>query len=196
MKKVFQLSLFACALGSLTACMSVSQSSDDSVYVMKGASIPVGESLSDETAYSTFKYKKDRNQPRSRYYLGNNMSSMQNYSSFSNRNYYYGNPYSSWSSPYYNYNYGNYGYNTYGSISMTPVWVYTPGWGWGTQMVMTNGYNPMMRGGTITILTDMVTAIIMATTTTAMVITTMAIITTGTTTAPTITETIITTAEA
>jgi hypothetical protein len=141
MKKVFQLSLFACALGSLSACMSVSQSSDDGVYIMKGASIPVGESLSDETAYSTFKYKKDRNQPRSTYYLGNNMSSMQGYNRFGNH--YYVNPYSSWNSPYYNYNYGNYGYNSYGSMSMTPVWVYTPGWGWSTQMVMTNGYNPM-----------------------------------------------------
>lgn len=61
MKNVFQLSIFAASALTFASCASISNVPDDDVYVVKSAAIPTNESLSDETSYAAFKYKKDRN---------------------------------------------------------------------------------------------------------------------------------------
>jgi hypothetical protein len=55
---------------SLSSCVSITDVVSDDVYVMKGSSIPISESLTDETSYSTFRYKKERNN-RVDYYVDN-----------------------------------------------------------------------------------------------------------------------------
>lgn len=104
---------------SLSSCMSISDVASDDVYVMKGASIPVSESLTDETSYATYRYKKERNN-RVDYYA-DNRSIFRRYNRYN--------------SPYMGYNYnsrynmnpyfGNTHFGHHGSGLM-----YMPGMGW------------------------------------------------------------------
>jgi len=68
MKVTLYLSLFTILTGILSSCYSNRMLVDDDVYVMKNSELPVGESLTDETNYSTFKYKKDRGVTANSYY--------------------------------------------------------------------------------------------------------------------------------
>lgn len=118
MKKFSFLSLIV-STALVSSCASISDVVDDDVYVMKGPSLPIGESLDDETAYSTYKYKKDKTNSESIYY--------HNYDSrFSDR---YG--YSGFGNPYSMMHFGN----------RNPIrWVFIPGRGW--VMMAGFGYNP------------------------------------------------------
>lgn len=71
MKIFFPLVSSAVLLASLPSCMSVSETIDDDVYVMKGSMLPVNESLNDETSYAAYKYKKDKENYSSGYYSSN-----------------------------------------------------------------------------------------------------------------------------
>jgi hypothetical protein len=53
---------------SLTSCYSTKLLVDDDVYVMKSSELPVGESLTDETNYATYKFKQERGVTSSSYY--------------------------------------------------------------------------------------------------------------------------------
>jgi hypothetical protein len=60
MKNLFSIFIFSSVTLLMHSCMSISEVIDDDVYVMKGPSLPITESLDDETSYSTYRYKKDR----------------------------------------------------------------------------------------------------------------------------------------
>lgn len=116
--RLMQASAAVLAL-SLSSCMSISDVASDDVYVMKGASIPISESLTDETSYSTFKYKKERNN-RVDYYADNR--------SIFGRYNRYNSPYMGYNyNPYYNMNpyFGNPHFGHHGGGLM-----YMPGMGW------------------------------------------------------------------
>lgn len=68
MKVTLYLSSLTLLSGVLTSCYSNRMLVDDDVYVMKNAELPVGESLTDETNYSTYRYKKDKGVASSAYY--------------------------------------------------------------------------------------------------------------------------------
>jgi hypothetical protein len=52
----------------LASCYSSSMLVDDDVYVLKNQALPIGESLTDETSYTTFKSRQKRNTTASNYY--------------------------------------------------------------------------------------------------------------------------------
>lgn len=68
MKVTLYLSSFVLLGGVLSSCYSNRMLVDDDLYVMKNAELPVGESLTDETNYATYKYKKDRGVTANSYY--------------------------------------------------------------------------------------------------------------------------------
>lgn len=68
MKVTLYLSSFVLLGGVLSSCYSNRMLVDDDVYVMKNSELPVGESLTDETNYSTYKYKQDRGVTANSYY--------------------------------------------------------------------------------------------------------------------------------
>lgn len=68
MKVTLYLSSFVLLGGVLSSCYSNRMLVDDDVYIMKNAELPVGESLIDETNYSTYKYKQDRGVTANAYY--------------------------------------------------------------------------------------------------------------------------------
>jgi hypothetical protein len=68
MKVTLYLSSFVLLGGVLCSCYSNRMLVDDDVYIMKNAELPVGESLIDETNYSTYKYKQDRGVTANAYY--------------------------------------------------------------------------------------------------------------------------------
>lgn len=68
MKVTLYLSSFVLLGGLLSSCYSNRMLVDDDVYVMKNSELPVGESLTDETNYSTYKYKQDRGVTVNSYY--------------------------------------------------------------------------------------------------------------------------------
>src|SRR5574343_1630459 len=68
MKVTLYLSSFVLLGGLLSSCYSNRMLVDDDVYVMKNSELPVGESLTDETNYSTYKYKQDRGVTANSYY--------------------------------------------------------------------------------------------------------------------------------
>jgi hypothetical protein len=122
MKKFSYLS-FMSIFALVSSCASITDVVDDDVYVMKGPALPIGESLDDETAYSTYKYKKDRTNTESRYYYDQN-------SRFSDQ-----------------YMYPNYGYGMSNFGNRNPMqWVFIPGRGWTLSYGPTFGYNPYGMG--------------------------------------------------
>lgn len=79
MKVTLYLSSFVLLGGVLSSCYSNRMLVDDDVYVMKNAELPVGESLTDETNYSTYKYKKEKGVTANSYYYDPyNISAMNN----------------------------------------------------------------------------------------------------------------------
>ena len=52
----------------IASCYSPKLLVDDDVYVLKSNELPVGESLNDETSYSTFKNKQNAGMVSSNYY--------------------------------------------------------------------------------------------------------------------------------
>lgn len=122
MKNLFPLLIFTATALTLNSCASISDTSDDDVYVVKSSQIPVGESLDDETNYGAFKYKKDRDNNNIRYSTNGDINNFNpffmtgmglsaNFSGYRRRMY---NPYYASSYPSYN----------------NMMWVYTPGFGW------------------------------------------------------------------
>lgn len=108
MKSVIHLSFVFSVILLLTSCYSSKMLVDDDVYVLKNNALPVGESLTDETAYSTFKHRKNKNKESKNYYHED-----RNYLYANNCNYYSYDPFGCGCS-FYAYNvYGNY-YNPYG----------------------------------------------------------------------------------
>lgn len=64
--KPFSLLLILSTL--LTSCYAPSQLVDDDVYVVKNSALPVGESLTDETSYATYRHRNENNTLSSNYY--------------------------------------------------------------------------------------------------------------------------------
>lgn len=96
----------------LTSCYSSRTLVDDDVYVVKNSLLPTEESLNDETSYSSFRYKKNKNDVSDDYYL-NDDNLIYNGNYFGNY-YFFQRPY--------NYNcyshslyYGNGYYNAFGN---------------------------------------------------------------------------------
>lgn len=140
MKNVFQLSVFAASALTFASCASISNVPDDDVYVVKSAAIPADESLSDETSYAAFKYKKDRNTNQVDYEDDFFNSSFLNRQNRFNMQMGY-NPfmYTPFSSGYSPYGFSPYGYSSYGyGMGFNPYLhnpygsqlVYVPGMGW------------------------------------------------------------------
>lgn len=132
MKNLFPLSFFALSSLILNSCASISDTPDDDVYLVKSSQIPVGESLDDETNYSAYKYKKDRNNNNVSYSSGGGMNNFDPFfmGGFGYRPNHFGyNPYQMYAYPYYN----------------DRSWAYIPGYGWSYVM---NPYfgNPFYGG--------------------------------------------------
>jgi hypothetical protein len=64
----------------LSSCYSTRPIGDDDLYVVKNSALPPGESLTDETTYSTYKYRKNRNDVSNSYYYERNNYFFQPYS--------------------------------------------------------------------------------------------------------------------
>lgn len=127
MKTVLNLSYLIIMILLLSSCYSSKMLVDDDVYVVKNNTLPVGESLTDETSYSTYKNKKNNNKSNNTYYQNQN-----NYLYNRHCNYFdgFGCSYyaSNFYSPYYN-PYGYYGNGFYGGNSMyntNGVWILDP----------------------------------------------------------------------
>lgn len=149
--------VFALSISSLlfTSCYSPKLLVDDDVYVLKSNELPIGESLNDETSYSTFKNRQNSDMVSSNYYnniddlnyypLCRNSSNFfigcgcsfyayshfygyRSYNQFGNSSMFY-NPYSPFGyDPFYNSMgyYNPYGYNPYG---YDPYGFYGSGYG-------------------------------------------------------------------
>jgi hypothetical protein len=111
MKNLFPISIFAISTLILNSCVSISNTPDDDVYVVKSSQIPVGESLDDETNYSAYKYKKDRNNNNITYNAGGGMN---NFDPFFMQGI--------------GYRPQPFGYNPYQMYGSN--WAYYPGYGW------------------------------------------------------------------
>lgn len=61
---------------SLISCTNVRPLMDDNVYMMKAATVPVGEDLSDETSYATFKHRQETGNPTNGYYHQANQTTL------------------------------------------------------------------------------------------------------------------------
>lgn len=148
MKNVFQLSVFAASALTFASCASISNVPDDDVYVVKSAAIPADESLSDETSYAAFKYKKDRNTNQVDYEDDFfNPSFANQRSRFSMRVGY--NPFMYSPFGYSPYGYSPYGFSPYGyGMGFNPHFnnpygsplIFVPGVGW-TYASMMHGFN-------------------------------------------------------
>ena len=127
MKNLFPISIIATSLFVLSGCVSISNTIDDDLYVVKGSQIPIGESLDDETNYGAYKYKKDRNNNNVRYsgdrgfnefspFFGNSRGmNSRNFMFVHGRNQFMSNPYQNFNSRFYN---------------NDMMWAYYPGFGW------------------------------------------------------------------
>lgn len=71
----------------ITSCYSPKLLVDDDVYVLKNNELPVGESLNDETSYSTFKNKQNAGMVSSNYY--NNLDELSYYPLCRNASFFY-----------------------------------------------------------------------------------------------------------
>ena len=111
MKNLITISIFALSSLLLNSCASISNTTDDDVYVVKSSQIPVGESLDDETNYGAYKYKKDRNNNNVSYSAGGGMNNF--------------NPLFVGGMGYHPNQFGYNPYQMYGSN-----WAYYPGYGW------------------------------------------------------------------
>jgi hypothetical protein len=118
MKILIYLLSTGIALGTLSACASISNAVDDDVYVTKGVEIPVNESLNDETSYTSYKYNKERENGTTQYVTNNYGNNYGYRTGYNNYGY---NPYGY--SPYYGYQ-PHYGYNSHHR-----PWRYVPGYG-------------------------------------------------------------------
>jgi hypothetical protein len=118
MKNLIQISVFFFLATGLTSCYSVGKVIEDDVYVMKSVSLPIGESLDDESSYSAYKYKKKRNQPKNEYYDGNTAGIYRNNNFMQPRfGMMYGSGFYSMGRPYYHgYNMYNYHGSFYGGM--------------------------------------------------------------------------------
>lgn len=68
MKFSIYFSTFASISLLLTSCYSSKMLVDDDVYVVKNSELPVGESLTDETSYATYKYRQNNDMVSDDYY--------------------------------------------------------------------------------------------------------------------------------
>lgn len=139
MKNVFNLSFVISGLLLLTSCYSSKMLVDDDVYVVKNNALPIGESLTDETTYATYKNRKNRNKESNNYYRDN-----RNYLYDNNCNHLSYDPfgcgcsYYAWNmySNYYPYGYGrpslyyghgfNYAFGSYAYDPFTGMYFYDP----------------------------------------------------------------------
>lgn len=69
MKSFLYLAFIALSFSTLTSCLSPKTLIDDDVYVVKNSALPVGESLNDESSYSSYRYKRDNNLLNSSVYM-------------------------------------------------------------------------------------------------------------------------------
>ena len=63
---IFYMILFAGILA--VSCTTTRPINDDNVYMMKTSALPVGENLTDETSYATYKHRKETDNPTAGYY--------------------------------------------------------------------------------------------------------------------------------
>lgn len=156
MKPYGNIFLVGISLFTLASCASVSDVYDDNVYATRGTYIPVGESIDDETSYSSYKYQKDQlnSRPSSTYYdneinapFRRNVYFMVGYNPYNPYGFYdpfydpfyrpYGRPVNNWGYiPGYGWSYvGYYPYTTFGYSSYyggyPPYYGYSPYYGHG-----------------------------------------------------------------
>lgn len=119
--------LVACGTLLLSSCYSPKLMVDDDVYILKNNKLPVGESLNDETSYSSYRNKKENRSVSSTFYDDEFFIRDR----FHRDNLMFG---MGWGNPYYNnWMYGNrpyyyYSYPFYSSMSgsINPIYLYDP----------------------------------------------------------------------
>lgn len=120
----------------VSSCYTTRPLIDDDVYIVKNSSLPVGESLNDETSYNAYKYRQDRNMVSDDYYLNDryylyNMNYNALYYDCGCRHNYYGiyNGYGSsmWCDSWYYYDIGlNYAFGRYAFDPISGMYIYNP----------------------------------------------------------------------
>jgi hypothetical protein len=115
MKSLLYFSIILIGISTLTSCFAPKTLIDDDVYMVKNSALPVGESLTDETSYSSYRFRRDNNAYGANVYHGDFASysfySMDNcfYNSFlgfRNRNFMFGTRMNPFGTPYFSYDYG------------------------------------------------------------------------------------------
>jgi len=147
---MFLHSLVLLSLLAFQSCTTIHYLSEDNVYVMKQPKLPVGESLNDESAYSTFKFRKNCDSEIDAYYIEDNFLLENYYSnqfywlqfmSFSSNVYtpFYNN--SLYTSPWAMFGYGNYWNSPYNCNFYDPYSGFYYGNPWNNCIYFNNWYN-------------------------------------------------------
>jgi len=154
MKSIAYFSMIILGVLSLTSCFAPKTLVDDDVYLVKNSALPVGESLTDETSYSSYRFRRDNNSYGTNVYQGDFASysfySMDicfynSVSGFRNRNFMYGTRMNPWGTPYFSFDYG-YAYaflgKTYlGYYGALGYLNYTPGNNYDNGFYTSTGYS-------------------------------------------------------
>lgn len=113
MKPIAYFSMILLGVSTLTSCFAPKTLVDDDVYMVKNSALPIGESLTDETSYSSYRFRRDNNFYGANVYQGDLASysfySMDNrfYNAFFGyRNFNFISRYTPFGIPYFSYDYG------------------------------------------------------------------------------------------